>query len=232
LHRSGLAALLLLAVLLAGCGGGGADESPSSSTQGTASEVSSTASEAQLPEEVQEKLKRAEAKVKEERARADKSPASQPPQVEHHDSGGGSAQFRTKGGDNSIVEYGTEASDSEREDAATSLHAYLDSLAAHRWDAACTYMSAGLAAGMEQFAARFSEKEGLDSCPEILAALNANASQAALDAAAQVDVASLRVAGDRAMVLYRGAEGQGYAMPMVREEGVWRVSAPAGTPAL
>jgi hypothetical protein len=162
----------------------------------------------------------------------EKSTASQPPHIAHHDSGGGSAQFKAKGGDNSIPEYGEEASDAQREAAASSLHAYLDSIAAHRWAAACSYMSLGLAAGLERFAQLSKEHPNLEGCPAILAALNGHTPQSALNAAAQADVASLRIEGDHGMVLYHGAGGQGYAMPMVREEGGWRVAAPAGTPAL
>ena len=236
MHRKGLTALLLVfAVLLAGCGGGGGDES-SSGTASTPPSPNSTSTnrEAQLPEGAKEELEQTEAKVVEERkAQAkEQSTASQPPHVVHHDSGGGSAQFKTKGGDNSIPEYGEEASEAEREAAASSLHAYLDSLAAHRWAAACSYMSLGLAAGLERLPELSKGHSDLEGCPEILAALNANATQNNLDEGAQADVASLRVQGDRGMVLYRGAGGQGYAMPMVREEGGWRVSAPAGTPAL
>lgn len=236
MHCKGLtaAALLLFAVLLAGCGGGG-DEGRQSAPQASStssSPATTSTGEVQLPEQVQAKLKRARRKAIEERKAEEKSPSAKPPRVEHHDSGGGSAQLETKGGDNSIVEYGQEASASEREAAATSLHAYLDSLVARRWAAACSYMSLGLIAGLEQLPQLAKQKTDIEGCPEILEALNGNTPDSALQAGAKADVVSLRAQGDRAMVIYRGPADRGYVMPMVREEGVWRVSSPAGTPAL
>jgi hypothetical protein len=235
LHRKGItAALLFVVLLLGGCGGGGDGGSSATVSTSASPNPASTTTEAQLPKEAQAELREAEAKVARERkAQAkEQSTAAQPPHIAHHDSGGGSAQFKTKGGDNSIPEYGEEASDAEREAAASSLHAYLDSLAAHRWAAACSYMSLGLAAGLERLSSLSKEHPDLEGCPEILAALNGRVPQSALDAAAQADVASLRIEDDRGMALYRGAGGQGYAMPMAREEGGWRVAALAGTPAL
>jgi hypothetical protein len=208
---------LLLAVALAGCGGGGGGDGADSTSSPVAS---------QAPEEPGERP--AEVAPAE-----DESPAAQPPDKAHHDSGSGSSQFRQKGGDNSVPDYGYEASASEREEAAQPLHAYLDSVAAHRWPAACAYVSRGVIAELEQLSQLAKQQTQVESCPEFLAALNGEGSQSALaTAAAQTDVASLRVDGDRGFVIYRGAKGQGYAMPMAREQGVWRVAALAGTPVL
>src|SRR6476659_1017933 len=55
----------------------------------------------------------------------------------HHDSGGGSQQFITKGGDNSIQEFGSEPSASEFEQAATVLQGALDARAVGAWRVAC-----------------------------------------------------------------------------------------------
>jgi len=119
-----------------------------------------------------------------------------------------------------------------REEAASSLHAYLDSLAAHRWDAACSYVSDGVVAELKQFLQRGDQGADTKGCPEILAALNGEARQSTLDDAADADVASLRVQGDRAFVIYRAAKGQAYAMPMAEEDGMWKVAALAATPML
>ncbi len=234
MHGKGVGALLLCAALLAGCGGGERSNSNSVFTSTAAPESPSASTEGSLPEEVEDRLEQAKAKARQEREaqQREKSSSSQPPQTEHHDSGGGSSQFRAKGGDNSIVEYGKEASQGERDEAAESLHAFLDSLAARRWQAACSYVSLGLIAGLEQLPQLSKRETGIEGCPEILEALNGQASDSALEAGAQADVVSLRTEGDRAFLIYRGAGDRGYVMPMVREEGVWRVSSIAGTPAL
>ena len=126
----------------------------------------------------------------------------------HQDSGGGAAQFETKGGDNSIQEFGSEASGSDFEAAAAALHGYLDARAAAAWTAACAYMSPGVA-----------------NCPETLASLSADVPAAALSEAAEADVAALRIEGDRGFLLFHGARGTNYFMPLVREGGTWKVAA-------
>jgi hypothetical protein len=244
LQSKGLTALLILCLaLLVGCGGGGEGGSSStgaseaSSASGASDPASSSSDARQLPEEVQKKAAEGQERALEERRRAEaeqkhgQDQSAQPPQVQHNDAGGGSAQFRRKGGDNSIPEYGEEAPASERQEAADSLHAYMDSLAAHRWQAACTYMSASLLATIERLPEISKQQSDLEGkgCAEILTAVTTQTPQADLDAAAKADVASLRVEGDRAFLLYRGAGGENYVMPMVREEGAWRVGSLGGT---
>jgi hypothetical protein len=235
LHRTGLTFLILVVLALAGCGGtGSSDPSASQKTSGPTAKSTHASAEAQLPEDAKEKLKEIEAKAAEGRPKMSyrQSPSAQPPKAAHHDSGGGSAQFKTRGGDNSIEEFGEESSAPEREEAAGSLHAYLDSYAAGRWAAACSYMSTQLIAGLEQLPRLGEQGADLEGCPQILASVNAHArSQAARKAGAQVDVASLRVEGGRAFILYRGAGGV-YEMPMALEDGVWRVGSIAGSPLL
>jgi hypothetical protein len=149
--------------------------------------------------------------------------------VVHHDSGGGAAQFRGPG-DNSIQESGSEASSSERERAAAVLHGYLDSHAAGRWAAACHYLSALVIVGLERTASLSRSDRRPKGCPKIFAALSEGLPQRVLREGAQADVGSLRINGDRAFILYHGARGRGYAMPMVEEGGEWKVAALAGVP--
>jgi hypothetical protein len=227
--------LLACLCLLAGCGGGG-DSSASGPVSGPASSAGLAhppASPIHLPPNVEEKLQEAKQKALQERKAQvkDKSPAAQAPRIAHHDSGGGSAQFKRAKGDDSIVEYGEEASASERDRAAESLHAYLDSLAAHRWAAACRYVSLGLIAQLQQLSQLSKQQSNVEGCPETLATINGKTAQSTLIAAATADVASLRVKGDHAFVIYRGADDHPYAMPMAREGREWRVGSLAGVPA-
>jgi hypothetical protein len=49
--------------------------------------------------------------------------------------------------------------------------------------------------------------------------------------AAKANVGSLRIEGGRAFVIYRGSDGKTIlAMPMVKEDGGWKVASVAGTP--
>lgn len=147
------------------------------------------------------------------------------PPNRHHDTGGGADRFRVKGGDNSVQESGREGSAEEREEAAAVLHAYLDARVSKAWNTACFYMSASLVAGLEEFVTHFGKGKEVHGCTQILATFAAAASPAALADSADVDVGSLRVNGDHGFVLYQGADGLRYAMPMVMEGGAWKVAA-------
>lgn len=226
---------LLLACLAAGCGGGGGD------TSGPSGQSGSTQAAPQAVQKLRSSAKRVEAErskqakappVKRGQDEGEGNPSAPSPEPKntHHDSGGGSARFRNKGGDNSIQESGHEASASEREAAAAVLHAYLDARAAHRWSDACFYIAASLAATMEEFAARYGKQQGVESCPQVLAALATGSSQQALEETAEADVGSLRIEGDHAFLLYYGPGNAPYAMPMVREGGAWKVGSLEGTP--
>jgi hypothetical protein len=144
----------------------------------------------------------------------------------HQDSGGGAAQFRVEGGDNSVQEYGAEAPESELRQAAADLHGFLDARAERNWAAACAYLSAEAKrsfAGMPGAAAQ--------GCAASLAALAGQISTSALREAAVADVGSLRAEGDQGFLLYRGApKGTVYAIKMVREAGRWMVASLSGVP--
>ncbi len=219
---AGVLAALLLAVGLVACGGGGGDssssnpaetggqtqsEGPSSSTQGGGGNTG-----------------RSEGSGSEGDQAANFVPKH------HNDSGGGSDRYKTKGGDNSIQEFGEEAEGSEFEAVAAVLHEFLDARAEENWAAACTHVSEAIAESLEAIAAQ--AKQGEDrSCATILGKLvNPAAKQQIKDEAEQADVRSLRSEDDHAFVIYTGAEGTVLAMPMVNEGGTWKVSSLAGSP--
>ncbi len=149
---------------------------------------------------------------------------------EHDDSGGGSAQFRVKGGDNSVQEFGDEADDAERDEAATALHNFLDARAAEDWESACSYLSQDVRESLEKLAAQAGKAEGM-SCAGIMEKLTNPAALPALRTeAARADVGSLRIEDDRAFILYRGPGGTILTIPMANEGGSWKVASLAGTP--
>jgi hypothetical protein len=154
---------------------------------------------------------------------------------QHEDSGGGSQQYIVKGGDNSVQEFGVEADDSEREAAATALHNFLDARAVKDWEAACSYLAANIRQALENFGARAQKARGggdLDtSCASILEKLtNPSGFGALREEAANADVGSLRVEGDRAFVIYRGSDDTVLSVPMANEDGDWKVAGLAGSP--
>lgn len=147
----------------------------------------------------------------------------------HHDSGGGAAQFVVKGADNSVQEFGAEASEAELQAAASALHAFLDARAERNWAAACTYLAKAVTQGFAQLASRPPKSKG-QSCAASLAALSGKTSTATLREAAVADVGSLRTEGDQAFLVYRGAGGTVYAISLAREGGAWKVASLAAVP--
>ena len=118
---------------------------------------------------------------------------------------------------------------SERDQAAVALHDFLDARAERNWAAACANLSRDAAKSLRLLAARSPKLQGR-GCAATLAALSGDVPTSALAEAAQADVGSLRVEGDRAFLIYRGAHDAAYAILMAREGGAWKVAALSGTP--
>jgi hypothetical protein len=228
-------AVLLLAVGLVACGGG---EDSTSSTSADASGTSKAEGKPADGASGQADAKDGDAAGKSggssegggDQSNGGSSAADFVPK-QHDDSGGGSQQYTVKGGDNSVQEFGGEASGSEFEAAAAALHNFLDARAEGNWDAACEYMSKEVVESFEKFAAQAKQIDDT-SCGALLETLTNPAAKPLMKAeAAKADVGSLRTDGDRSFVIYTGVEkGVFLAMPMVNEDGVWKVSSLAGTP--
>jgi len=149
---------------------------------------------------------------------------------QHNDSGGGAQQFRQKGGDNSVQEFGEEAGEEEFDAAAVALHNFLDARAEGNWAAACDYMSKAIVESFEKLAAQAKQIDAT-SCAGILENLTNPAARKSMKAeAAKADVGSLRVEGDRSFVIYTGTGNTILVMPMANEDGDWKVASLAGTP--
>jgi hypothetical protein len=148
----------------------------------------------------------------------------------HSDSGGGAEQFKVKGGDNSVQEFGEEADSKELDEAAVALHNFLDARAEGNWAAACRYMASAVIESLEEVAARAKQNDDA-SCGGILERLtNPAAAQSLKEEAAKANVGSLRIEDERAFVIYTGIAGTILAMPMANEGGEWKVASLAGTP--
>lgn len=144
-------------------------------------------------------------------------------------SGGGSAQYRVPGGDNSVQEFGEESDETELDEAATALHDYLVARAEEDWPAACANLSKSVD---EQLRGLASRAEGLEGkgCAAILGALTPKLPPSARQESTIVDAGSLRLEGDRAFLIYSGAEGKTYTILMAPEDGAWKVGSLAATP--
>lgn len=165
--------------------------------------------------------------------------AAKPPSASHSSgsasSGGtGSAGFRAKGADNSIPDYGAEASASERDRAAAALSAYLQARSKGEWGRTCPYLSASLSARIKQLGAASKPEQ---SCAAVIATYSRGPAASHADTLTH-GLAALRVKGQSAFALYYGPRRQKYVMPMASEAGTWKVTQlspiayPPGTPAL
>lgn len=152
---------------------------------------------------------------------ADASPTERRQLKSHNDSGGGAEQFANARSAGTVVEFGSEAAPEDFEDVAAALHGYLDAKEAQDWELACEYMSAEAIESIAQFAP---DPDGTD-CPQLLEDFSSGTDPEILHRLAIADVGSVRIAGDEAHALYKGAQGLGFFMPMVYEDGLWKVRA-------
>jgi hypothetical protein len=212
----------LAALTLGGCGGGG-DSTASTQSQAT---TPTTADAGGTAKSQKEGGSSKGSSSKQSQQNQGKSTFAPKP---HHDSGGGSAQFRVKGGDNSIQEFGAEGSESELHEAATALHGFFDSRAEGDFKAACSYLGAEVAKSLQQLGGASKQLKGA-ACPQLLAALSKGVPASTLAEAAQADVGSLRHEGEQAFLIYRGARNTVYGISMVDEGGKWKVAGLSGTP--
>jgi hypothetical protein len=218
------AAAMLLALGLAACGGGDEGDSTAASTETTAQQGAGGSSG-----DGSEKAGKGKQGGNGGKSSGGGNSGSDKP-IPHEDSGGGSAQYRVKGGDNSVQNFGDEADESERDQASAALHGFLDARANQDWNEACSYLATPVKDQLESVADK-SEQLKDKGCAAILEALASQADPKLYrKEAAQASVGSLRIEDERAFVIFRGLEKTVYTIPMVDEDGEWLLGSIAPTP--
>jgi hypothetical protein len=140
-------------------------------------------------------------------------------------SGGGSAQFHVKGGDNSVQDYGEEGGEGELRQAAEATHSLLVAEVRGEWARACGLLALQEQAGLEEFAMQSPQLRGR-GCAVALAALTQPVSGSLARQITQVDAVALRHEDEEAFLVYVGApEATVYAMPLRLEGGIWKPAA-------
>jgi len=143
-------------------------------------------------------------------------------------SGGGSAQFHVKGGDNSVQDYGEEAADSELRQAAESTHAFFVASVRGEWAPACGLLAADEQKSLQSAAAQSPQLRG-KGCAAALAAFTRPVSGSLAREITTVDAASLRHEGEQGFLIYVGApDNTVYAMPLRLEGSVWKLGGISG----
>ena len=139
-------------------------------------------------------------------------------------SGEGGADFRSAGGDNSIQDFGEEPDREEIDAADTVLSNYMRARAEDDWKGQCAGLAAATMAPLEKLAAQAAQFKA-EGCAPILEALLSDSPASTRANTMTAGIASLRVEGDRAFALYHGAEDVDYFVPMVKEDGEWKIGA-------
>lgn len=220
-----LAAAILAATVLAACGG-----SDSSTEAGSTVTAGDSTSAAQQGNGKGQQGGGGKAKQKGGSAEGGSGQSGQPEvSTPLKVSGGGSDQFRSKGGDNSIQEFGEESGESELEEAAAALHGFYVARAGEDWGRACSFLSSSMVGQLEQLATQSPQLKGKD-CAALLHAFTRPLPASVRRETTVVDAGSLRTEGERSFLIYRGEGGTVYAMPMKDESGEWKVGLLAPTP--
>jgi hypothetical protein len=210
-----LAVTALLVTNLAACGGGGSDDSTTGSTAVATPQSTATTTEGRGSAG-------GEKKAGNHKGGSGKSADGSSENGSSADER--SASFRTPGGDNSIQDFGAEADSAEIDEATAALSAYLQARAKDDWGKECAYLAKAAVAPLEQLASRSSQLKGKD-CAAILAALTGSAPTSTRASTLTGPVGSLRVEGERGFALYHGAHSADYFVPMIKEDGKWKVGA-------
>jgi hypothetical protein len=235
-------AAVLVAALLAACGGSDSDSSSSTeaTTQGSSTTTGTTPSDADRPPGDSQAQNGGQAQSDGQVQNGSKGDQSQSQQSNGGGSGskdvetplkvsgGGSEQFRSKGGDNSIQEFGSESDESELQEAAEVVHGFYVARAERQWDTACSYLSKSNIEQLEKLAAQAPKSAGAD-CAAVLEAFTRPLPAAVEREITTVDAGSLRREGDQGFLIYYGAGHVKYAMPLKDEGGTWKVTALSGT---
>lgn len=211
--------MALAALLVATVGGCGDDEDTTPASTST----STTQSDGSEPEDGSQQDGDTKTKPSDGAGLGPDNPDFEAPPLRV--SGGGSDQFIVKGGDNSVASFGEESDESELREAAEAVHGFYAARAEGNWADACARLSEQLLKQLEDLATSSASK----SCPVFLESFTTPLSDAAWAQIATVDAVSLRLDGEQAFLLYRGAGGDVYTMPLREEDGEWKVTGLSAT---
>jgi hypothetical protein len=201
--------VLISAAAVIGCGGDGSSSSATTASTDTAA-TSTPTSTAPAPSPAETK-KAAQA--------AEQVPASAV------QLGSASEVPRSKGGDNSVQDFGSEANSADKLAVARVLTAYLGAITGGDAETACSLLSSQTAAGIERLAAGGSAGSAAKGCPAVLKQISSRlASSGQFGDLSHPRVLSVRVDGERGFIIFKGPK-EVYNMPLVSESGVWKVAA-------
>jgi hypothetical protein len=138
---------------------------------------------------------------------------------------------RSEGGDNSIQNYGSEASTADRAAAGRALQSYYDALTSGDTDGACAMLTSHTRDSIERTIQQLQGQGGGNlpkTCPQILkltVSADPQSPQLRID-----ELLSLRRQGDNAFLIYKAGDGKVLSIAMSEENGSWKVGGVSATP--
>lgn len=136
----------------------------------------------------------------------------------------GASAFIQSGADNSIPEYGSEGSATQKAQATAALGAYLSARQAQEWGRACSLMGATVRRQLAVLAAASGGKTANANCVHSYRILSKYGSKGERADLLIGSLAAFRVKAEKGFALFYGPHRQQFMMPMVREGGRWKVS--------
>jgi hypothetical protein len=138
-----------------------------------------------------------------------------------------SAGFKVPGGDNGIQEFGKEVAGADLRQANEAVAVLFRAVKTGDWSEVCgKYLSRQNVKAFQKIAEVSPHIKGAP-CPEVLGRLNSTGDK---PTAPKHGVGVIRIEGNLGFGLYRGTDGKGYAIPMKREDGRWKLNALSPTP--
>jgi hypothetical protein len=139
----------------------------------------------------------------------------------------GSDQFRdqTK---SPLLDFGEEGSKEELEEGAAAVEDFFTARAGEDWATACAQLARPMLDKIEHLAISATDLED-KSCPSFLGAFTQLSAKERKDSKI-VDAGSLRKQGQRAFLIYYGAEKVVYSMPLNREGDAWKLASLSADP--
>jgi hypothetical protein len=142
--------------------------------------------------------------------------------AEHGTSATGQAESsHYEGGEESVEEFGSEASGSERDAILGAEQGYLAALAGKDFASACSYLSGQARRSLSQLLTPAAKGKG---CAATLPALLSSSAPATASQQAGGKITKVRVQGDRAFVLFGAPGAKLYVFTLGREGGEWKAT--------
>jgi hypothetical protein len=145
-------------------------------------------------------------------------------------SGGGSSQFREKGGDNSIQEYGEESDESELQKVAEIVRDFYVARAEEDWNRACSYLATSMVKQLEALASQSPQLRDKGCAPVLKAFTRQGLPASVRRETTVVDAGSFRHDDERGFLIYYDSEHKVFAIPLAEEDGEWKLTLLAATP--